>query len=108
MKSLIKKTARNAVFSINKASQGWFEIYCSLYARNLGRDQRNKYLGILDNCFHLLADEPGLGVACDEIRKNYRKFCIERHIIFYRKVADDIDVVRILHCRMDVEKQLFD
>ncbi|WP_333875656.1 type II toxin-antitoxin system RelE/ParE family toxin [Methylobacter sp.] len=73
-----------------------------------GRDQRNKYLGILDNCFHLLADEPDLGVACDEIRKNYRKFCIERHIIFYRKVADDIDVVRILHCRMDVEKQLSD
>jgi len=73
-----------------------------------GRDQRNKYLGILDNCFHLLADEPDLGVACNEIRKNYRKLCIERHIIFYRKVADDIDVVRILHCRMDVEKQLFD
>lgn len=73
-----------------------------------GRDQRNKYLGILDNCFHLLADEPDLGVACNEIRKNYRKFCIERHIIFYRKVADDIDVVRILHCRMDVEKQLSD
>jgi toxin ParE1/3/4 len=73
-----------------------------------GRDQRNKYLGILDNCFHLLADEPDLGMACDEIRKNYRKFCIERHIIFYRKVADDIDVVRILHCRMDVEKQLSD
>ncbi|WP_031437663.1 type II toxin-antitoxin system RelE/ParE family toxin [Methylobacter tundripaludum] len=73
-----------------------------------GRDQRNKYLGILDNCFHLLADEPDLGVACNEIRKNYRKFCIERHIIFYRKVAEDIDVVRILHCRMDVEKQLFD
>lgn len=73
-----------------------------------GRDQRNKYLGILDNCFHLLADEPGLGMACDEIRENYRKFCIERHIIFYRKVADDIDVVRILHCRMDVEKQLSD
>ncbi|HEY8098127.1 MAG TPA: type II toxin-antitoxin system RelE/ParE family toxin [Methylobacter sp.] len=73
-----------------------------------GRDQRNKYLGILDNCFHLLADEPDLGVACDEIRKNYRKFCIERHIIFYRKIAEDIDVVRILHCRMDVEKQLSD
>jgi len=73
-----------------------------------GRDQRNKYLGILDNCFHLLADEPDLGMACDEIRKNYRKFCIERHIIFYRKVADDIDVVRILHCRMDVDKQLSD
>ncbi|MBC8394956.1 MAG: type II toxin-antitoxin system RelE/ParE family toxin [Deltaproteobacteria bacterium] len=73
-----------------------------------GRDQRNKYLGILDSCFHLLSDEPDLGVVCDEIRKSYRKFRIERHIIFYRKVADNIDIVRILHCRMDVEKQLSD
>lgn len=73
-----------------------------------GREQRNKYLGILDGCFHLLADEPDLGVACNEIRKNYRKFCVERHVIFYRKVADSIDVVRILHCRMDVDKQLSD
>lgn len=73
-----------------------------------GSEQRNKYLGALDNSFHLLAGEPDLGVACDEIRKNYRKFCVERHVIFYRKVADNIDIVRILHCRMDVEKQLSD
>jgi toxin ParE1/3/4 len=71
-----------------------------------GREQRNKYLGILDNCFHLLTDKPDLGVACDEIRLGYRKFGIERHIIFYRKVEDNIDIVRVLHCRMDVEKQL--
>ncbi|MGZ5006378.1 MAG: type II toxin-antitoxin system RelE/ParE family toxin [Methylobacter sp.] len=93
----LTKQAKNDLKSIARYTQ---EIW--------GRDQRNKYLAILDNCFHLLADEPGLGMACDEIRKNYRKFCIERHIIFYRKVADDIDVVRILHCRMDVEKQLSD
>jgi len=71
-----------------------------------GRTQRNKYLSKLDESFHILAQEPHLGQTCDEIRQGYRKHHVGRHLIFYRHVAARIEIIRILHERMDVASHL--
>ncbi len=71
-----------------------------------GREQRNKYLAALDKCFHRLAETPGLGRACDEIREGYRRLYEGRHVIFYHPVADGIEIVRVLHGSMDIESHL--
>lgn len=68
-----------------------------------GREQRNIYLSKLDDSFHLLAQEPALGRACDHIRQGYRKYHIGRHLIFYHEADEGIEIIRILHDRMDVE-----
>ncbi|MEH2048823.1 type II toxin-antitoxin system RelE/ParE family toxin [Nostoc sp.] len=68
-----------------------------------GTEQRNRYLAILDDCFHLLAREPHRGRTCDDIRSGYRKYHIGRHLIFYQETNKTIDIIRILHDRMDVE-----
>lgn len=71
-----------------------------------GREQRNKYLTQLDACFHALAREPQKGRPCDYIREGYLKHHIGRHLIFYHQSGDGIEIVRILHDRMDVEAHL--
>jgi toxin ParE1/3/4 len=71
-----------------------------------GRKQRNKYLTLLDKRFSALAETRTLGHTCDEIRPGYRKFHEGRHIIYYRAAADGIEIVRILHASMDVERHL--
>jgi toxin ParE1/3/4 len=68
-----------------------------------GIEQRNRYLAMLDGCFHLLAQEPQKGRACDEIRPGYRKYHAGRHLIFYREAERQIEIIRILHDRMDIE-----
>jgi len=68
-----------------------------------GREQRNKYLAKLDVCFHLLAEKPYIGRTCDDIREGYRKYHTGRHLIFYRQTDIDIEIIRILHDRMDIE-----
>ena len=74
---------------------------------NLGREQRILYLNMLDACFHRLATNPLLGKDCGEIRDGYRKFNAGSHLIFYRqKSIETVEVVRVLHCRMDTEMQL--
>jgi toxin ParE1/3/4 len=75
---------------------------------NWGRDQRNLYLTKLDECFHLLAQNPLRGRACNDIRLGYRKYLIGRHIIFYRESQEGIEVIRILHSSMDIESRLDD
>ena len=72
-----------------------------------GINQRNIYLTQIDRCFHDLSDSPDLGRVCDFIRKGYRKYKVGKHLIFYRHAgADQIEIVRILHERMDVKIHL--
>jgi len=73
-----------------------------------GRKQRNTYLARLDASFHLLAREPQRGRACDNIRPGYRKYHVGRHLIFYRETPAGVEIIRILHDRMDIETHLDD
>jgi toxin ParE1/3/4 len=68
-----------------------------------GREERNHYLSRLDEAFHLLAREPNMGRSCDDIRPAYRKYHQGRHVIFYPQSGEDIEIIRILHERMDIE-----
>ena len=73
---------------------------------NWGVKQRNKYLVMLDNCFKTISMQPEIGITCDYIRSGYRKHHAGRHLIFYRRLADTIEIIRILHDSMDVERHL--
>ena len=69
--------------------------------------QRDDYLKILDATFHLLADDPELGINCDYIREGYSKYPQASHVIYYKKYRNDkIFIVRILHKSMDVSSAL--
>ena len=68
-----------------------------------GLSQRNDYLKVLDNTFHLLAGDPELGINCDYIREGYRKYPQASHVIYYKEHKNNqIFIVRILHKSMDV------
>jgi toxin ParE1/3/4 len=74
-----------------------------------GREQRNRYLTMLDEKFHDLAADPMKGRDCSDIREGYRKHEAGKHIIFYRQIENDlIEIVRILHGRMDSPTRLSD
>ncbi len=74
-----------------------------------GREQRNLYLQQLDEAFHQLSQDPKKGRDCAEIREGYQKYRIGKHFIFYRLInPQHIEIVRILHERMNVEKHLTD
>jgi toxin ParE1/3/4 len=66
------------------------------------------YLDRLRKSLNLLAANPSLGRACDDIRAGYRRMEHGRHVVFYRarKSAEGIDVIRILHERMLPTKRL--
>lgn len=72
-----------------------------------GLEQRNLYLRMLDVSFQQLAANPLTGKDCTAIRNGYQKFNAGSHVIFYRQKSDDsIEIVRILHERMDCETRL--
>ena len=90
----------------NKAKSDLKSI--GIYTQNKwGEQQRNRYLTELDKAFQILAKNHLKGCDCGEIRKGYRKYEVGRHIIFYHEIdASLIEIVRILHERMDIECRL--
>jgi toxin ParE1/3/4 len=79
-----------------------------IYTQNKwGVRQRNRYLTALDKSFHALAADHLNGRDCGEIRTGYRKYQVGKHIVFFREIDENlIEVVRILHERMDIEARL--
>ncbi|MFM7363307.1 MAG: type II toxin-antitoxin system RelE/ParE family toxin [Cuspidothrix sp.] len=88
----LTKLAKQDLLSIGRYTQ-----------KTWGSEQRNRYLTMLDDYFYILAQDPNKGRTCDEIRPGYRKYHIGRHLIFYREAGEYIDIIRILHDRMDID-----
>lgn len=53
-----------------------------------------------------VASSPDRGRARDEIREGYRSYAVGSHVVFYVARSSRIDVIRILHQRMDVGRHL--
>jgi toxin ParE1/3/4 len=74
--------------------------------RRWGVVQRRAYLRRLDARMDFLVDHRQIGISRDEVRPGYRVFHEGRHLIFYREAAYTIEVIRILHDRMDLRRHL--
>jgi toxin ParE1/3/4 len=70
-------------------------------------DQADVYLRDLQVAMERIADNPRTGRAYDDVRAGYRGHRAGSHTLYYR-TADVglVDVVRILHDRMDVDRHL--
>jgi toxin ParE1/3/4 len=67
----------------------WGIGQAAFYVRQIGRD------------IVTIAAQPMMGRACPEIRAGYVKCPTGSHVLFYRLITGGIDVIRILHERMD-------
>lgn len=72
-----------------------------------GAQQAEDYLRDLVAGIERASANPLIGRACDDIRPGYRKLPAGSHVVFYRTTAEGVvDVVRVLHRRMDVDRHL--
>ena len=53
-----------------------------------------------------VAEDPRRGRDCSELREGYRNYAVGSHLVFYLTRPDGVDVIRILHQRMDPSRHL--
>ncbi len=93
------------VYKQNKAKQDLISIW--LYSfENFGINQADKYLDEIARALNNIASNPEIGVNCDAIRKGYKKYQINEHIVFYKIINSTIQVVRVLGNDMDYLQHL--
>jgi toxin ParE1/3/4 len=72
--------------------------------REWGKSQAARYLGEIETCCQMLADNTALGRPCDHVRPGLRRHEHGKHVLFYRRERNGILVSRILHQRMLPER----
>jgi toxin ParE1/3/4 len=69
--------------------------------------QADRYYELIIGEIEFIADNFLIGKSAEQTRKNYRYIKVKSHLIFYRKGENEIvEIVRILHQRMDIKKHL--
>jgi len=71
-----------------------------------GKNQAEKYLRDIEDKLNQLAANPGLGRQRPEINPGYYSFSVGKHTVFYFQSGNHIDIIGILHGRMDIDKNL--
>ncbi|MDG1730299.1 MAG: type II toxin-antitoxin system RelE/ParE family toxin [Algibacter sp.] len=75
--------------------------------QNWSKKQADRYYDLIIEEIEFIADNYLTGKSAEQTRKNYRVTKIKSHLIFYRKVENEIvEIVRILHQRIDIKKRL--
>jgi len=94
-------------YLLSPAAQADLEQICDYTRDRWGADPAEQYLRELQRAVERIAANPQIGRQCDEIRPGYRKLAAGSHTLFYRVNAEDVvDVIRVLHQRMDVDRHL--
>jgi toxin ParE1/3/4 len=77
------------------------------YTRNAwGPAQARSYLNELDDRFGAIADGAVLSVTVHAEGRSFRRCRYEEHLIFFEESPDAIEIVRVLHPRMNIAAQL--
>ena len=89
----------------NEADQDIVNIF-AFSSERFGTEKASAYLSGLDERLQELAVHPQRGRRIEHIRKGYRQAEYVRHSIFFQENNSGIFVVRVLHNRMNIAKQL--
>lgn len=96
-----------STFTLTNKARADIKSIAAYTQRKWGKEQRRIYAKQFDDIFHKLAEKPQVGKEYDFIKPGYLKFPAMSHMIFYRITSDTlIEIVRVLHKRMDAVRQL--
>lgn len=74
--------------------------------QQLGAGQARHYLAAMRASISSLADFPLSNPAYRSDGKDFRKLFCGHHLIFYLVIGETVQIIRILHERMDIDRQL--
>lgn len=99
---MTKNRYRISKQAIQDLNEIWFYTY-----RNWSKDRADKYYQLILREIEFVVGHFSTAQSAEHLRKDYRKSRIKSHLIFFRKKEKDlIEVVRIVHHRMDIKKHL--
>lgn len=71
-----------------------------------GQAQARSYLTELNDRFRAIADGSALSVTINAEGRSFRRCRFQEHLIFFEETSNAVEIVRVLHPRMNIAAQL--
>ncbi|WKZ65673.1 MAG: type II toxin-antitoxin system RelE/ParE family toxin [Flavobacteriales bacterium] len=71
-------------------------------------EQADRYVGLILDAFGLILRDPWAGKDFGHVRESYLAMKAGSHLVFYKRNEAErtIEIIRVLHGRMDIENRL--
>lgn len=89
-------------YILSEAADQDLENIFDFTLNQFGFDQAEKYLLEIEDLFKILVLHPESGKARNEIKEGLYSFPKDNHIIFYRILDKQIQIIRVLHGSRDL------
>jgi len=95
-------------FSISKKAVSDLEEIWLYTVEKWSVEQADRYYNLIFDEINYICKNSNAGKPMEYVRKGYRASKVKSHLIFYRVLPGMIEIIRILHERMDIENRLND
>ena len=97
-------------FRISQKALKDIEVIWLFTLENWSLSQADRYYDAIFDEIEYLSNNPLSGRDYDHVKKGYRCSKVKSHLIFYRITDNNkiLEVIRVLHSRMDIERRLND
>jgi toxin ParE1/3/4 len=97
-----------AGFKITKAAVRDLEDIWTFTKKTWTEQQADRYYQLIVDEIQFIVKNPYLGIQYEKIRAGYRASKVKSHLIFYRLQHGQVEIIRILHVRMNLPDHLAD
>ena len=95
-----------AGYALSPAAQADLEEIWEYTARHWGEAQAERYTRDIQAACEAMSDGTLVGQSAEDFRAGYRKTVVGSHVVYVRERSGTLDIIRILHRRMDVARHL--
>ena len=93
-------------FISEKANQDIEKIWLYTF-ENWSLEQADRYYNLILDEIEYIAENFESGKSADHIKKGYRASIVKSRIIFYKKSRRNVvEIIRVLHQKMDIENRI--
>ena len=93
-------------YLLTPAAQADLEDIWDFTVSRWGVTRAERYVRDIRSTCEALAAGTLIGRSAEDIRSGYRKTLVGSHVLFFKQVDSAIEVVRILHQSMDIERHV--
>ena len=93
-------------YRLSPAAQADLESIRDHAVTHRGEPQAEDYTRNIQVACEALIEGTMVSRSAEEVRAGYRKVAVGSHVMYFRIQSDTLEIIRILHKSMDVERQL--
>ena len=95
-----------AGYALTPAAQADLSEIWDYTAEHWGEAQAERYTRDIQATCEALSSGASVGLSAEAVRVGYRKIGVGSHVVYYREREGTLEIVRILHRRMDVTRHI--